>query len=1345
MKAGRSLLLLIGAVVGVVFGLFAVPAAAQARTIYDSPYVTFAPDGKAWTTNAGDQNITSETGEVTTGIASSVTVLHTGEHYYRYSRSGTVPVGKWQVALRYVNCCHHDYTGADYHGIVYSMHLCLRRHFSGWKAYCADCGEPIAANLYYMSRSAAASLRYLEMGVGLDYYYLCPFCSNLEQGTGQAAHLCKSVSTNRYLVRYMPNTSETYGGFMQPSLHMYNNSTVYEGQEVTPQTHLSKNSYTRIGWEFAGWNTRADGTGVSYADEAEIRNLTAQNYNAGTEEGVVTLYAMWRRSESTLVLDPAGGTLSGSTSAKSLSGKYGETLNLNRLTPTPPSGCTVKFDTNGGSKVAAITGKMRFTEWTIQGDFEGKLDENVYTYSASDGHTDRLKAVYERKAITLPLATKSGYMFGGWYADSDCTTPVGEAGDTYVPTANVTLYAKWVGLRLYAVDNYSVLNGTGAVDLTWSQPDGTSKTYKVYQRQKGGSWKQVYSESETADSVSISKEFSKSGSTVKYTVPRTGFYTLTAGGAQGAGYGSYSGGEGGTVQGKFWLTQGEILSVTVGGQDGYNGGGSASQYGNGGGCTRIVSSLQGTLLIAGGGGGATETGNGYAGGSAQGLVSTGSGTGESGAAGGGGGAAGGRAGTVIRHYHTEGVCNHVHSGDSSHYGGCYTKAVTCGKSLQSVFVTKTFWRWAGHDTIYCPACGADATKGQICSGHHTYYYNHVCPVHGNREYNTSSNSPTVCSVVVSYQAACGRTTAYTCGYTNGAVISSKPAYGGSSYVNTTAAANYTASAGENSGDGYAKLESSDAGYLEKTTLTGLAARDKAAPDEISSDSVEKEAYGSDAVAVYWDEPEDNGTFYSHRVDSYKKGTSTKLLVSNITGNTLTSGVKGYYYWVDETKRSRRPDNARFLTDTRMVVKLKETVQYLHLCPVDKAGNVGDITHIKIDSLTTVTEIAWPLYTGPVSITEGENVCRADAKRTWYVRSDGSTEFELTFTGFMDGVATADYQPEELLFAAKTNGITGKLGVNVPKRVPGSASAAFSSSQLGFFGEGSSELKGGSYTKVTRNANRREAQIVRRFYTDQSASGQEIVVYPEVRAYLGEKQVVSDAATDLKNGITLILDGQAPEITGCAVLEDLALLDRRDGEVSLVICATDALSGVEECYLDVYNADNGSSQRYTAGSDGCIRVTITDDLPIFSGDLEFKVYASDRVGNETSQSYGMTEFDLQTEIVRILEPHEPQFKRGESGVLNITTWGYAEKVEVIFPEELTALIPDLNQTYVYDIPDDYKREEEIQFMIPLELPDDAVFTVTVRAYKGDKMMEQHPSFSVMGVTGTVLDEFRTRLR
>ena len=104
-----------------------------------------------------------------------------------------------------------------------------------------------------------------------------------------------------------------------------------------------------------------------------------------------------------------------------------------------------------------------------------------------------------------------------------------------------------------------------------------------------------------------------------------------------------------------------------------------------------------------------------------------------------------------------------------------------------------------------------------------------------------------------------------------------------------------------------------------------------------------------------------------------------------------------------------------------------------------------------------------------------------------------------------------------------------------------------------------------------------------------------------------------------------------------------------------------------------------------------------------------------------------------------------FRCGESGILTFTVWGYADLVEVIFPEEMTRQNPELNRVYDYRDQPGYRITESIQFMVPLYTPENEQLPITVRAYKGDKKLEDHPQISVIGVKGSVLEDLRTRLR
>ena len=63
---------------------------------------------------------------------------------------------------------------------------------------------------------------------------------------------------------------------------MSNISATYDTNKT-----LSKNTFTKSGYKFVKWNTKADGSGTSYNDEASVKNLTATN------KGTVTLYAQW--------------------------------------------------------------------------------------------------------------------------------------------------------------------------------------------------------------------------------------------------------------------------------------------------------------------------------------------------------------------------------------------------------------------------------------------------------------------------------------------------------------------------------------------------------------------------------------------------------------------------------------------------------------------------------------------------------------------------------------------------------------------------------------------------------------------------------------------------------------------------------------------------------------------------------------------------------------------------------------------------------------------------------------------------------------------------------------------
>ena len=1296
--------------------------------------ITYSPDGQAFTTNSGETSVIWYEQGTTVHIreAGSATVPGVGEHWYYWKRTGEIPIACWKVEHPYGKCIHNAYgQSGNFHGVVFNKNKCNKNYYSGWVPYCEDCGERAADFLVYMSADTAAGIRSLHTGTG--YYYLCPWCSNLEQAREIMPHTCRAVSANRYEVVYDGNGGS---GYMVPSIHMYHDATVYEGREVTPQTTLSLCGFWRTGYRFAGWNTQPDGTGQEFADGERICDLSDQ------EGGQVVLYAQWNRTESVLCIDPAGGSYQNNRGVTTIPGDYGSTCFLDDRLLIPPQGYRVSFDTRGGGPVNSIVSSQQFREWSMTLPFHGKLEGCTYHYLGDHGTEDKVTALYAMQSIVLPQAEKTGESFGGWYYDPECTRPAGAAGDSFTPKEDLTLYAGWVELRLQAQDNYSANQGKGAVNLSWSQQDNRGKIYKLYQQREGEAWQQISSAEDIGAGVSVSRSIAYSGGQGSYRVPYTGFYRFTLTGAQGGNFGSFQGGKGGLAQGLIYLSQGELLHYDLGGQNGYHGGGGATAYGTGGGYSLLSSDRQGVLLIAGGGGGASEAQDGMPGGSAQKIVD--GSDGESGKAGGGGGYRGGSGGTWVVHQH-DGLCRHIHQGDAVRGGGCYTLKITCGSTSFRREEKRSIFYYGNRDEngnlCYCVRCG-----GYDCPGHTHRIYRYTCNGCG-RVYD--EYEPTVCTARTGYAPGCGREEEYICGMDEGQVLSSQPAYGGSNYINTEVCSSYADQAGYQNGNGTLQITSVALGYLENNLLNGVVARDMGKPEQIDLNTLRLAATGENQVRASFARPSDTGTVYYHKAESYPMGSDRMLCNSNVTANTLITQVQGYRYVVDNRAGTTVKATHTWHGDAgerpSLTVTMGEGLQYLHIAAQDKAGNLGETVHIPLSDQTV---IAWPVRTEQIRLEQADSLWPALEENTYYVRAGEDASFGLSFLGALCGPARKDYQVTHLYVEAQDltdGGEAGRLGTVTPLESnlsPGSHT--YPAQQLQKVSEGRPCIRDGGYT-VTRRSNRcRDLEISQKLSVPESLDGHRIRLTPIAAAQESTEMIFSDYDQDLLGSVWLVVDARPPEIGGMELLEAVDVMEAwEEGPVEVELTAGDEGSGLAEFFVEVYNQDNGSSQKFEDQGTGRVHMTLCEGDALFSGAFTVIAHAVDHVGNEAVASSQMQGISLHVELERILEPHNPVFKAGKITSTRILTTGYVDRVEVIFPEEMTELDSSLNRIYVYDTPD-YIREEKLTFMVPLKVPE-AVMDITVRAYKQDSSIEQHPRLATMTVKGNVLDELRTRLK
>jgi len=100
----------------------------------------------------------------------------------------------------------------------------------------------------------------------------------------------------------------------------------------------------------------------------------------------------------------------------------------------------------------------------------------TFNVNNGTGTAPSAQTVASDTSITLPSGnglTRSGYTFGGWNTSSAGTGTNYNAGSSYTPTGNVTLYAKW--LTNYTV-TFNANSGTGTAPSAQTVTSGTSIT-----------------------------------------------------------------------------------------------------------------------------------------------------------------------------------------------------------------------------------------------------------------------------------------------------------------------------------------------------------------------------------------------------------------------------------------------------------------------------------------------------------------------------------------------------------------------------------------------------------------------------------------------------------------------------------------------------------------------------------------------------------------------------------------------------------------------------------------------------------------------------------------------------
>lgn len=205
---------------------------------------------------------------------------------------------------------------------------------------------------------------------------------------------------------------------------------------------------TRLGYRFDGWFTSAAG-GTKIGSGPSGTSFTPTFLNCNITYGPCPqqqFFAHWTANTYAISYD-ANGALFGNVPADQGWTFGGSATILSGNTGTPA--LAKPFNTFGGWS-ATSGGTSRVTTYSTGADktffaiWTPVSNKVTYNSNGSGSSVSPASATSTGGSLlTLPLPTRTGYTFSGWYDAASGGNSIGSDGGTYQPSAAVTLYAHW--------------------------------------------------------------------------------------------------------------------------------------------------------------------------------------------------------------------------------------------------------------------------------------------------------------------------------------------------------------------------------------------------------------------------------------------------------------------------------------------------------------------------------------------------------------------------------------------------------------------------------------------------------------------------------------------------------------------------------------------------------------------------------------------------------------------------------------------------------------------------------------------------------------------------------------
>lgn len=248
---------------------------------------------------------------------------------------------------------------------------------------------------------------------------------------------------------------------------------------------LTSNSFTKTGYSFTGWNTKADGSGISYPDSCSYTMVN---------EGV-TLYAQW--SANTYKVKFNGNGANGSMQELSVVFDQSVTLTSNIFTKaghffagwnTKADGSGVSYEDGATLEMNVVDGVTLYAQWTREVYNLTLKDDSITLFTLngiSYGSTIAEHANFDESELNQLIEEKreQGFAFGGFFVNGNfngqrfnLNSEISDLGNN---NANVTLVVRWATLEDSITLNYDGAtsgNEAATLPVTFDSAIGTLPT-----------------------------------------------------------------------------------------------------------------------------------------------------------------------------------------------------------------------------------------------------------------------------------------------------------------------------------------------------------------------------------------------------------------------------------------------------------------------------------------------------------------------------------------------------------------------------------------------------------------------------------------------------------------------------------------------------------------------------------------------------------------------------------------------------------------------------------------------------------------------------------------------------